>query len=273
MVAKDALSSPAASGWQPPAQDPILQRPSLGDEIYQRLVDDLISLRIPPGERLSIDGLARRFGVSQTPTRAALIRLEAEGLVVKKQYSGWSVGPLPTVEQFADIFELRSLIEPTSAARAARHALPEDLVELGTITEEMQALSAEDIGSHSARLVVLDSRFHAAIAKACGNEPHRGDARPAVQADAHLSPAVSFRRRPCCDRGAYRHSRRDLGARSGAGRGGDARPYRGGAREDRVARPRERLSGRAVPSALAADEDRPSLPSRLGTTRRAVRTR
>lgn len=170
MVAKDALSSPAASGWQPPVQDPILQRPSLGDEIYQRLVDDLISLRIPPGERLSIDGLARRFGVSQTPTRAALIRLEAEGLVVKKQYSGWSVGPLPTVEQFADIFELRSLIEPTSAARAARHALPEDLVELGTITEEMQALSAEDIGSHSARLVVLDSRFHAAIAKACGNE-------------------------------------------------------------------------------------------------------
>ncbi len=168
MVARDADSGTAA-GWQTVAQDTIPQRPSLGDEIYQRLVDDLISLRIPPGERLSIDGLARRFGVSQTPTRAALIRLEAEGLVVKKQYSGWSVGPLPTVEQFADIFELRSLIEPTSAARAARQASPQDLAELQAIAEEMRALASEEIAAHSARLVVLDSRFHAAIAKACGN--------------------------------------------------------------------------------------------------------
>ena len=169
MVAKDASSNSAAD-WRNEARDQIPLRPSLGDEIYERLVDDLISLRIPPGERLSIDGLARRFGVSQTPTRAALIRLEAEGLVVKKQYSGWSVGPLPTLDQFEKIFELRSLIEPASAARAARHASPEALAELGTIAEEMQKLIAEDIGDHRARLVVLDSRFHAAIAKACGNE-------------------------------------------------------------------------------------------------------
>lgn len=169
MVAKDTLSGTAAASGPAPAKDPILQRPSLGDEIYQRLVDDLISLRLPPGERLSVDGLARRFGVSQTPTRAALIRLEAEGLVMKKHFSGWSVAPLPTISQFENIFEMRSLIEPAGAARAARLASREELAELDTIAEEMRTLAAEDIDSHRTRLVVLDSHFHSAIARACGN--------------------------------------------------------------------------------------------------------
>ncbi|MBO0903531.1 GntR family transcriptional regulator [Jiella sonneratiae] len=168
MIAKDAVFGTRPEDRSP--RDAILQRPSLGDEVYQRLVDDLIALRIPAGARLSVDGLARRFGVSQTPTRAALIRLEAEGLVVKKQFTGWSVAPLPSPEQFAKIFELRCLIEPASAAGAARLASPEALAELGSIAEEMRAMAAEDITGHRAKLVVLDSRFHSAIAAACGNE-------------------------------------------------------------------------------------------------------
>ncbi len=156
--------------WTASADDLIVQGPSLGDAVYERLVDDLIALKIPPGERLSVDKLARRFGVSQTPTRAALIRLEAEGLVVKKHLTGYSVAPLPSVARLESIFEMRALVEPRSAARAAEHATPGQLAVLREIAAEMQALSGEDIDAHCARLVVLDSRFHTAIAEACGND-------------------------------------------------------------------------------------------------------
>ncbi|MEF2552664.1 GntR family transcriptional regulator [Aurantimonas sp. A2-1-M11] len=156
--------------WTGSGEDIIVQGPSLGDAVYERLVDDLISLRTPPGERLSVDKLARRFGVSQTPTRAALIRLEAEGLVVKKHLTGYSVAPLPSLARLESIFEMRALVEPRSAARAAEHASPSQRAALSAIAAEMRSLSAEDVDLHRARLVVLDSRFHTTIAEACGND-------------------------------------------------------------------------------------------------------
>ncbi|ORE98432.1 GntR family transcriptional regulator [Aurantimonas sp. 22II-16-19i] len=149
--------------------DDIVQRPSLGDEVYQRLFSDFLSLKIPPGERLSVDALARRFGVSQTPIRAALIRLEAEGLVVKKHYSGYSVAPIPSSRRFADIIEARLLLEPASAAHAARRASTAERAEIAELAAEMHELAAGDLAEHTARLVLLDSRFHSAIARACGN--------------------------------------------------------------------------------------------------------
>ena len=152
------------------AADDIVQRPSLGDEVHQRLLADMLSLKLPPGERLSVDALARRFGVSQTPVRAALIRLEAEGLVVKKHYTGYNVAPIPTSERFANIIEARLLLEPTSAAHAALRASASERSEIAELAREMQRLAAGEIAEHTARLVMLDSRFHSAIARACGND-------------------------------------------------------------------------------------------------------
>ncbi|MER0237409.1 GntR family transcriptional regulator [Fulvimarina sp. MAC8] len=150
--------------------DRIEQRPGLGEEVHERLVDDLVSLRLPPGERLSVDGLARRFGVSQTPIRGALIRLESEGLVVKRHNSGFFVAPLPTLERLEQIFEMRALIEPAAAQKAARKASSADLSDLRAIAQEMQDLLGETSERNSTALVMLDSRFHAVIASACGNE-------------------------------------------------------------------------------------------------------
>ncbi|RFC62225.1 GntR family transcriptional regulator [Fulvimarina endophytica] len=164
------MSRNRADGWTDASPDDrIEQRPGLGDEVHERLVGDLVSLRLPPGERLSVDGLARRFGVSQTPIRGALIRLETEGLVVKKHNLGFFVAPLPTVERLEQVFEMRALIEPDAARKAARLASPSQLSDLKSIADEMQRLLAEDTGQNSTALVMLDSRFHTLIASACGN--------------------------------------------------------------------------------------------------------
>ncbi len=91
---------------------------SVGRDVYEALLTQLIELKIAPGERIAVDALVRDFGVSQTPIRAALIRLEAEGLVVRKYNSGYSAAPIPSRQRFQDIYELRLLVEPAAAALA-----------------------------------------------------------------------------------------------------------------------------------------------------------
>ncbi|MBM2712916.1 GntR family transcriptional regulator [Mesorhizobium caraganae] len=63
---------------------PSLQRgPRLADEAYGLILGQLISLQLPPGARITVDELARQFGISQTPIREALGRLISDGLVTK----------------------------------------------------------------------------------------------------------------------------------------------------------------------------------------------
>ena len=66
------------------------------DEIVEMIRADIISLRIAPDTRISIDNLARQLGVSQTPIREALSRLEATGLVSKQRFVGYCSAPQVT---------------------------------------------------------------------------------------------------------------------------------------------------------------------------------
>jgi DNA-binding GntR family transcriptional regulator len=145
-------------------------RTSLGDEVYEILLAELISLRIPPGDRLSIDALVRQFKVSQTPIRAALIRLEAEGLVTKKHNAGYTVTPLPTGKRFAEIYEFRMLLEPAAAAAVSRSASASLIAHLEELEQGMQSLISEDNQASYPKFAQLDASFHAAIAEACGND-------------------------------------------------------------------------------------------------------
>lgn len=61
--------------------------------VYGKMRDSILSLELAPGERLSERGLESRFGASRTPVRAALSRLEVEGLVRNDDRS-WAVTPI-----------------------------------------------------------------------------------------------------------------------------------------------------------------------------------
>lgn len=67
----------------------LLKRHALADQVYDRLIADLVDGRLEPDSSISIDGLARTLGVSQTPIREALGRLEATGLVTRLPFKGY----------------------------------------------------------------------------------------------------------------------------------------------------------------------------------------
>jgi DNA-binding GntR family transcriptional regulator len=122
-----------------PTSSELLRGSPLGDRVYETL----LSLKIAPGTRIAIDALVRDLGVSQTPIRAALIRLESEGLVLKTHNVGFSAAPMPSRQRFEEIYDMRLLLEPYMAARAAKRLSSEQRKELAQLAEEMSALSRD----------------------------------------------------------------------------------------------------------------------------------
>ncbi len=149
----------------------LIRRPQrLGEEVYRVIYAQLMSLKIPPGGRLSVDGLARDLGVSQTPIREALLRLEAQGLVVKTHLVGYSAAEQMGRQRFEQLYELRFLLEPFAVRRAAFNIDAGGLAELERLIAQMRVISQENSRSSYGEFAQRDSEFHNLIAASCGNE-------------------------------------------------------------------------------------------------------
>ncbi|MEV5431839.1 GntR family transcriptional regulator [Streptomyces sp. NPDC052701] len=126
--------------------------------------DDIVAGIHERGSRLTEELLARRYGVSRVPVREALRTLEAEGFVVTRRHAGACVAE-PTAQEAADLLEMRVLLEPLGAARAARRRTEahlkvlRGLVRLG---QERARGGGEDLRS-------LGGWFHETLAQACGS--------------------------------------------------------------------------------------------------------
>ncbi|MFN3825331.1 MAG: GntR family transcriptional regulator [Pseudorhodobacter sp.] len=151
-----------------PAPSPLPARPSLGEEVHGVLLARLMSSAIPPGERIAIDTLARDLGVSQTPIRAALTRLEVEGLVVRRHNAGFSAAPMPSADRLRQFYEFRLLLEPEAAAMATRARPPGLIADLHQTIADMQTALATDPADQGG-FALADLRFHDAIAAGSGN--------------------------------------------------------------------------------------------------------
>ncbi|MBG6136366.1 GntR family transcriptional regulator [Longispora fulva] len=148
------------------ARLPVAQRSVLADEVYQILKEGLLSHRIGPGSRLNLDQLARELHVSNTPVRQALARLEFDGLVTKLPYRGFVASPLLDSRVIAELYDFRLMIEPTSAARAARRHQEADIAHLEALCDPDDiARLADDIDAIGQR----DTDFHCSIALHAGN--------------------------------------------------------------------------------------------------------
>lgn len=124
--------------------------------------DDIVSGVYERGTRLTEELLARRYGVSRVPVREALRTLEAEGFVVTRRHAGACVAE-PTEQDAADLLEIRALLEPLVAARAAQRRTDahlkvlRGLVRLGQ--ERSRRGGTEDLRS-------LDGWFHETLTQA-----------------------------------------------------------------------------------------------------------
>jgi DNA-binding GntR family transcriptional regulator len=147
-----------------------LQRPSgLVEDAYARIREDIMSLKVPPNTRISVDSLARELGVSQTPIREALSMLEAHGLVTKQRFIGYCTAPTLNRKQFEELFEIRMLIEPYAARRAAEKMSDKSLIELSGLALQMNPTEANRSRALYDHFADQDAEFHERIARGSGN--------------------------------------------------------------------------------------------------------
>jgi DNA-binding GntR family transcriptional regulator len=146
------------------------RRSILSDETYSMIRAMIFAHEIVPGDRVNIDALAVQLGVSQTPIREALARLESEDLIAKEPLKGYRATNLLTVKEFADLFSFRLLIEPFAAEQAAI------LIDAAGIKELQSEISSakEALNFKDERLIEAitehDARFHSLIAKYSDNK-------------------------------------------------------------------------------------------------------
>lgn len=143
-----------------------MAQPSLrGRDLVDAIRDLVITGELTPGSRVTEPSLANRFGVSRVPVREALRALAAEGFVDLRLYGSPTVREL-SAEVVNEVRSARNILEPPTAREAALHHTQAQLESIESILAEGDAaLAAGEV----ARLHRLNSRFHDAIASACGN--------------------------------------------------------------------------------------------------------
>ncbi|MFF1381748.1 GntR family transcriptional regulator [Streptomyces sp. NPDC058308] len=127
--------------------------------------DDIVAGVHERGSRLAEEVLARRYGVSRVPVREALRTLEAEGFVVTRRHAGACVAE-PTEQEAADLLEVRTLLEPLAAARAAQRRTDAHLKVLRGLVRLGQERARNGRGED---LRPLGGWFHETLAQASGN--------------------------------------------------------------------------------------------------------
>lgn len=155
------------------------------DDVYVALRRDILTGSRGLGERVGELEVSQELGVSRTPVREALRRLEADGLVeIAPQRGARVISPSPA--ELEEIFELREQLESSGAAAAAARVTAEQLTELGQLAERMVVLAAAD---RTPELVLerttANSRFHDLVLIASGRPRQR-----AIVAELMLVPIV-----------------------------------------------------------------------------------
>lgn len=133
----------------------------LREKIYDELRADMISCRLPPGREIRENELAARFGVSKSPVRDALMRLEREGLVITLPRQGYLVSPV-SMADVQDMFHLRDALERACMERIVRRASDEQLAQLDPFRRF-------DAAAWAGGFVAYNREFHHTLGVIAGN--------------------------------------------------------------------------------------------------------
>lgn len=131
------------------------------DRAYEELRSRIRSGELPAGERLREESLAEQLGISRTPVREALRRLQADGLVDVVAHRGAHVAAWAE-HDLDEIFTLRALLESEGARLAALRAEPVAVAELRATAEELARVVARprlDLD----RVAMLNYEFHRSV--------------------------------------------------------------------------------------------------------------
>lgn len=158
------MSESGTTAAQPQARR-MIERRVLRDEVRERLMEDILSGKLQPGERIVETRVAKELGLSQTPVREALRDLELLGFVVTSAFRGATVRRV-SPEDWAEIYPIRAALEGVAARTAATRISDEDVRRLRGLIEVMR--SASQRGDKHAT-IEADIEFHAHIVDLSGN--------------------------------------------------------------------------------------------------------
>lgn len=146
---------------------------SLADQVFERLENDIITGFYARGEVLTELRLVEQLGVSRTPIREALRRLEQERLIRDTGKGSLVLGI--TLEDLEDIMDIRLRVEPLAAFYAAANITADGIETLRQISELQDFyFSKGDVD----RLRQMDDRFHDVIYELCGRTVLKDTLRP-----------------------------------------------------------------------------------------------
>jgi DNA-binding GntR family transcriptional regulator len=135
--------------------------------VQEELREAILAGSLPPGARLRAEPLAERLRTSRTPVREALILLAREGLVDLEPRRGAIVRAFDAAD-LADLYDVRALIEPHAARRAATRIAAAQLERLAAICDEAEARGAADDAAVEDQ-VALNEEFHRIVLDAAGS--------------------------------------------------------------------------------------------------------
>lgn len=146
---------------------PALAYGSLAERAYHVLRDRLVMLDIAPGAPINEGRLATELGIGRTPIRESLKKLELDHLVVSYPRRG-TFATQVDITDLAEISEMRQVLEPLAARRAAQLARADLRAELAAKAEQIASMGAEP---DDRRLMEYDIDVHRLIYRAAEN-PH-----------------------------------------------------------------------------------------------------
>lgn len=143
------------------------RRPSLAEDAADKLRDLILLEHLPPGTSINERDLSDTLGVSRTPIREAIRKLELEGLVDYTETRRPRVAD-PSMETLTQWLQIQGVLEGLAGEQACQHASDEELAAIAALHTQMIAQAEKPD-----RLILFrtDMRFHTAIVMAARNPP------------------------------------------------------------------------------------------------------
>ncbi len=155
-----------------PATTVVPAKPRLrSDAVYAQLKRDIAQFTLVPGDRFTENEICERLGVSRTPVRQSLVRLQQEGYVEVLFRSGWRVLPFDFAK-FEQLYDLRMVLETTAAHRLCDARLYSPLPVSYTLLDDLIGLWLVPVAQRSMDTVQVsewDETFHCTLMEAAGN--------------------------------------------------------------------------------------------------------
>jgi DNA-binding GntR family transcriptional regulator len=136
-MGKNALDRAEIDGSEMPSlSTAVVNKKSLGQQVYDLLEAWIIEGKLPPGTRLTAEAIAKQVGVSRSPVREAIFELQRVGLAERYGFHDFRVF-VPTEKFVLDLFDLSVILEAGQMYFSSLQATPRDIAEIGELIQQM----------------------------------------------------------------------------------------------------------------------------------------